>query len=130
MNTGGLDWGGGGGGCLQMFVSNLRNGYSTCPCHWFMSMSEFKHKKWSCSLLACFQGPCHMSLKARTHRPIFRGLSADSAVESAASITGSADSTTDFVIVGRLPVFNIFPHRSSKPILVSRLFPSVDCKPV
>ena len=41
-----------------------------------------------------------MSLKARIHGPILRGLAADSAVESADSITGSADSTTDFVIVG------------------------------
>ena len=39
-------------------------------------------------------------LKARTHRPIFRGFVAESAVESADSIPESADSTTDCVIVG------------------------------
>ena len=45
---------------------------------------------------------------AYTHRPIFRGLAAESAVESANSIPESADSTADFVIVIRLPVLNMF----------------------
>ena len=38
-------------------------------------------------------------LKARTYRPIFRGLAAESAVEAADSIPESADYTTDSVIV-------------------------------
>ena len=40
------------------------------------------------------------NLKARTHRPIFRGLAAESVVESANSIPESVDYTTDSVIVG------------------------------
>ena len=48
----------------------------------------------------------HM-VKARTHRPIFRGFAAELAEESADSIPESADSTTDFVVVGRLPVLRI-----------------------
>ena len=48
------------------------------------------------------------SLKAHTHRPIFRGIIAELAVESADSIPESADSTTDFTIVGRLSVSNMF----------------------
>ena len=47
-------------------------------------------------------------LKAHTHRPIFRGIIAESAVESADSIPESADSTTDFTIVGRLSISNMF----------------------
>ena len=39
-----------------------------------------------------------------THWPIFRGFAA----ESVDSIPESADSTIDFVIVGRLPVLNMF----------------------
>ena len=38
-----------------------------------------------------------MDPKARTHRLIFRGLSAE-----------SADSTANFLIAGRLPVLNMF----------------------
>ena len=48
------------------------------------------------------------TVKARTHRPIFRGLAAESTVKSANSIPQSTDSTTHFVIVGRLPVLNMF----------------------
>ena len=62
----------------------------------------------------------------------FRGFAAESVVESADSIPESADSTTDFVIVGRLPVLNMFnistPIKS--PTLVGRLLPSADCKAV
>ena len=47
-------------------------------------------------------------VKARTHRPILRGFVAESAVESADSIPESADSTTDFTIVGRFSISNIF----------------------
>ena len=47
-------------------------------------------------------------MKARTHRPIFRGFAAESAVESADSGIESADSTTDSVIVGRLSISNMF----------------------
>ena len=47
------------------------------------------------------------NVKARTHRPILRGLAAGSAVESADSIPESADSTTDSVIVSRLPLSNM-----------------------
>ena len=42
--------------------------------------------------------------KASTHTPTFGELAIESAVESADSSLESADSTTDFVIVGRLPV--------------------------
>ena len=63
-------------------------------------------------------------IKACTYRPIFRGLAAESAVESADSIPESADSTTDFVIVGRLPVLNMFN------ISTLTLLPSADCKSV
>ena len=45
-----------------------------------------------------------MFLKARTHTPILARFGQESAVESAGSIPESDDSTTDFVIVGRLPV--------------------------
>ena len=48
------------------------------------------------------------TLKAHIHRPIFRGIVAESAVESANSIPESADSTTDFTIVGRLSISNMF----------------------
>ena len=50
-------------------------------------------------------------VKPHTHRPILRGFIADSAVESADSIPESADSTTDFTnftIVGRLSISNMF----------------------
>ena len=46
--------------------------------------------------------------EAHTHRPIFRGFLAESAVESSDSIPESADYTTDSVIVGRLPLSNMF----------------------
>ena len=52
-----------------------------------------------------------LTLKARTHRLIFRGLAEESAVESADSIQESSNYSTDSVIVGRLPksnTFNIF----------------------
>ena len=49
-----------------------------------------------------------LALKAHTHRLIFRGFVVESTVESADSIPESADSTTNFVIVGRLPVLNMF----------------------
>ena len=56
-----------------------------------------------------------MSIKARTHRPIFTGSAAESLVEStdswiepADSNPESAGSTGDFVLVGRLPVLNMF----------------------
>ena len=49
-----------------------------------------------------------MAIEARTHRLILRGFVADSAVESADSIPESADSTTDFTIVGRLSISNMF----------------------
>ena len=43
----------------------------------------------------------------------------------------SADSTTDFVVISRLPVLNmLFPYRSSRLTLVGRLLPSADSKPV
>ena len=49
------------------------------------------------------------SLKAHTHKPIFRGFLAESAVESADSTAAeSADSSTDSLIVGRLSLSNIF----------------------
>ena len=47
------------------------------------------------------------TLKAHTHRPIFRGFLAELAVESADSIPESADYTTDSEIVGRLPLSNV-----------------------
>ena len=53
-----------------------------------------------------------------------------SAAESANSIPESPDSTTDFVIVNRLPVLNMFPHRSSRPTVVAQLLLSADCKTV
>ena len=45
---------------------------------------------------------------ARTRRPILRGFEAESAVESSDSIPELADSTTDFTIVGRLSISNMF----------------------
>ena len=48
------------------------------------------------------------TIKARTHRPIFRGSAAELVVESADSNPESADSTTDSVIVGRLSLSNMF----------------------
>ena len=53
----------------------------------------------------CLSKVCYL---AHTHRPIFRGFSEESSVELADSITESATSTTNFVIVGRLPVLNMF----------------------
>ena len=47
-------------------------------------------------------------LKARTHRPIFRGFEAESVIESADSSPESADYTTDSVKVGQLPLSNMF----------------------
>ena len=47
-------------------------------------------------------------LKVHTHRPIFRGFVAESAVESAVSFPEMAYYTTDLVIVGRLPLSNMF----------------------
>ena len=49
-----------------------------------------------------------LRIKACTHRPIFTGSTAELVVESAVSNPESADSTTYFVIVGRLPVSNLF----------------------
>ena len=46
--------------------------------------------------------------KAHTHWPIFRGFVAESAVESTDSIPEWADYTTDFVILCRLPLSNMF----------------------
>ena len=48
-----------------------------------------------------------ITIKARTHRPIFRGFAAESVVESAVSIPELADYTTHSVIVGRLPLLNM-----------------------
>ena len=56
--------------------------------------------------------PGQKPLKARTHRPIFSGFAAESAVESADSIPELADSTTDSVRVGRLSMFNMFNIRN------------------
>ena len=50
----------------------------------------------------------HTFVKAHTHRPIFRGFVAESGVESADSIPELADYTTDSVIVGGLPLSNMF----------------------
>ena len=44
-------------------------------------------------------------LKARTHRPILRGFDAESAVELAIL---SQSSTTNFTMVGRLSISNMF----------------------
>ena len=48
------------------------------------------------------------SIKARMHRPIFRGFVAESVVDSDYSIQESADYSTDSVIDGRLPLSNMF----------------------
>ena len=48
-----------------------------------------------------------IGLKARTHRPIFRGLAAESAEALANSIPELADYITNSVIVGRLPLSNM-----------------------
>ena len=58
------------------------------------------------------------TLKARTHRPILRGFEAESAVGSADSIPESADFTTDFTIVGRLSISNMF--NILKPLVIGR----------
>ena len=47
-------------------------------------------------------------IKACTQRPIFTGSTAELVVESGDSNPESADSNTGFVIVGRLPVLNMF----------------------
>ena len=49
-----------------------------------------------------------MLLEARTHRPTLKGFAAESVVESANSVPKSADSITDFTIVGRLYISNMF----------------------
>ena len=49
-----------------------------------------------------------MTVKAHTHRPIFRGFVAESVVELADPIPESADYTTNSVIVSRLPLSNMF----------------------
>ena len=71
-------------------------------------------------------------IKAHTHRPIFRGVAAELVVESADSIPESADSTTDSVIVSRLPVLNIFNISTPIQSADSRrpTIASVDCKSV
>ena len=48
------------------------------------------------------------SLKVHTHTPILARSGQEPAVESADSITESADSTTDSILIGRLPVLNMF----------------------
>ena len=53
-------------------------------------------------------GGGYFSVKARTHRPILRGFSAELATESADYTPESADYTTDSVIVGRLPLSNMY----------------------
>ena len=63
---------------------------------WVVRQKDLRHPTW------------RQCVKARTHRPIFRGFSAESAVESADSIPESSDSTTDFPIVGRLSLSNMF----------------------
>ena len=67
------------------------------------------------------------SLKAHTHTPTFGGSALESALESADSSPELANSTTDFVIVGRPPVLNMFniSTRSSWPTLVCRLLISL-----
>ena len=50
----------------------------------------------------------YIFLEARTHRPIFRGFSAESVVELADSIQELADDNINFVIVSRLPLSNMF----------------------
>ena len=71
-----------------------------------------------------------MTVKGHTHRPIFRGLAAGSAVKSAGSRIELADSTADSVIVGRLSLLNMFnilnPLESAAG--VSRLLESADGK--
>ena len=47
-------------------------------------------------------------LKTRTHRPTLRWLPVESPVESADSIPESSVSTTNFKIVGRLSISNMF----------------------
>ena len=73
--------------------------------------------------------------KACTHTPTFGESGIESAVELAYSSLELADSTTDFVIVGRLPVSNMSnistPIQfadSSWPTLVGRLLPSAHSK--
>ena len=66
------------------------------------------------------------TIKLNTHRPIFRGLAAESVVESADSIPESADYIANSVIVGRLSLSNMFnilnPLESAdRTIAVSRL---------
>ena len=49
-----------------------------------------------------------INLKTHTHTPICRGLVLESAIKSADSNAKLADSSTNFVIVGRPPILNIF----------------------
>ena len=47
-------------------------------------------------------------VKARTHKPTFAGLALESVLEPSDSSPELGDSTTDFLIVDRLPVSNMF----------------------
>ena len=58
----------------------------------------------------------YQRLKAHTHRPILNGFAVESAVESADSIPESADSTTDFTVVGRLSLSNMFDMLLLQPV--------------
>ena len=60
-----------------------------------------------------------LSLKARTHRPIFTGSAEESAIKSADFTAQSADSMADFLIVGRLALSNMFN-------ILNPLVPSAD----
>ena len=64
-----------------------------------------------------------MVVKAHTHKPIFRGFVAESAVELADSITELANYITDSVIIGRLPLSNMFdilnPPESADGLLLT-----------
>ena len=72
-------------------------------------------------------------LKARTHRPILRGLAVESPVESADSIPESVNSTTDFTIV-RLPTVGVGRRemhlkcilRSAYQFLIRSCIPSIN----
>ena len=71
---------------------------------------------------------CKPEVKARTHRSIFRGLAAESAVESANSIPESADYTTDLLIVGRQPLSNLFNILNPEELADGKLLQSADGK--
>ena len=76
---------------------------------WEVILLIEKKEKWNYELLAWEHYHKWLStFKAHTHRPILRGIIAESAVESADSIPESVDSTTDFTIVGRLSISNMF----------------------